>query len=212
VTVLDNRTAKVSQTDRIPYQVATEDGITTQFADVPIELSVTPSATSDGFVLMKVNVKRGTSTQPSAGGPPTVNAREADTELLVESGKTAVIAGLFKEDSQESERGIPWLMGLPVLGPLFRGSKVSAMNMNELIIFISPRIVNPDRAFLANQATEMEDLESAPRMASNMNSNGLSSSDDSEDDMLTDEAPATQSKPAPGGGSVEEYEDLPSDI
>jgi type IV pilus assembly protein PilQ len=209
VTVLDNRTAKISQTDRYPYQVATEDGITTQFADVPIELSVTPSATSDGFVLMKVNVKRGSAVQTGSTSAPVVNERQADTELLVESGKTAVIGGLFKEDTSETEVGIPWLKGLPVLGPLFRASKISTANMNELMIFISPRIVNPDRAFLANQASELDELESgASRVATNSASSGMGGGE--EEDVMLEEAPA---KPEAGGATgTEEYEDLPSDI
>ena len=64
----------------------------------------------------------------------------ADTELLVDNGDTIVIGGIVKSTLTYDEDGIPGLRSMGVLGWLFKSqSKVD--NKNELLIFMTPRIV-----------------------------------------------------------------------
>jgi type IV pilus assembly protein PilQ len=66
--------------------------------------------------------------------------KEATTELLVDDGDTIVIAGIRKTRKDTGESGVPGLRRLPIIGWLFK-SKYKTDIMEELLIFITPRIV-----------------------------------------------------------------------
>lgn len=158
VLALDNQPATIQQGDSFPVPTpstpTTPGGIT--YVDALLDLTVTPQVTSDGYVLMKVNLKRDT---PSGGQQ--VSKRKAETQVLVESGKTVVIGGIYARDASDSTVGLPWLRGLPVLGALFRNSTSNSETTNELLMFISPKIMNPEKAFLVNVDTEEGQKEAA---------------------------------------------------
>lgn len=110
-----------------------------------LELSVTPQITSDGGVIMDLDVKReflgpviNTEIQARA-----VNRRSAKTKILVRNGQTAVIGGIYTNDELESENGIPLLKEIPLLGWLFKSRNVERAK-NELLIFMTPRIMASD--------------------------------------------------------------------
>ena len=72
-----------------------------------------------------------------------INTRAAKTKVLVPNGQTAVIGGIYQNDETFTERGVPWLKEIPVLGWLFKSNQ-SDRNKNELLIFLTPRILNPE--------------------------------------------------------------------
>ena len=69
---------------------------------------------------------------------------EANTELLVDDGDTIVIGGVTKTKDTSGEEGIPGLRKIPGLGWLF-GSKAQDKSKEELLIFITPKIVKLDQ-------------------------------------------------------------------
>ena len=71
---------------------------------------------------------------------PALSTNEAETELLVDDGDTIVIGGIVKSSLSYAERGIPGLRNVGVLGWLFK-SQSKDDSKNELLIFITPRIV-----------------------------------------------------------------------
>jgi type IV pilus assembly protein PilQ len=71
---------------------------------------------------------------------PALSTNEAETELLVDDGDTIVIGGIVKSTITYGEKGIPGLRKLGVLGWLFK-SQTTSDSKNELLIFITPRIV-----------------------------------------------------------------------
>jgi type IV pilus assembly protein PilQ len=73
-------------------------------------------------------------------GVPSLSTNEAETELLVNDGNTIVIGGIVKNTSSAAESGFPGLSNIPFLGRLF-GSDTTEDNKNELLIFITPTIV-----------------------------------------------------------------------
>jgi type IV pilus assembly protein PilQ len=150
VTVLDNKNAVMSQGDAFPVTTpaTANTPATTTYQDAVLKLEVTPQVTSDGYVLMKIKLKRDL---PPSSANATVSTRSSETEILVESGKTAVIGGVYTSDSNVDETGIPWLRSIPVLGSLlFRANQTKRDISNELMMFISPKILNPEKAFLVN--------------------------------------------------------------
>jgi len=81
----------------------------------------------------------------SAGGIPSQKTTEVTTNMLVEDGQTVFIAGLIKQDNNESRNGVPVLGDIPGIGRLF-SNESTKVNRTETIVLITPRIVADTRA------------------------------------------------------------------
>jgi type IV pilus assembly protein PilQ len=114
--------------------------VATEKVPVGIILTVTPQVSSDGYVLMNINVKSSTLGAQSQGSviPDELN-REAVANVLVKDGETIVLGGILKDTSQDSESGVPYLKDVPVLGWLFKNQRVQK-DFEELMVFITPRL------------------------------------------------------------------------
>ncbi len=73
-----------------------------------------------------------------------MTTKKAKTELLVNNGSTIVIGGIIKTTESETERSVPILSKIPVIGWLFK-SRIKIHDKQELLIFITPKIVRLDR-------------------------------------------------------------------
>jgi type IV pilus assembly protein PilQ len=115
--------------------------VAVQDIEVGIILTVTPQVSSDGFVLMKIDVESSTlGTRSSGAAIPDELSRHAIANVLVRDGETIVIGGILKDTKQESEGGIPYLKDIPVVGWLFKNIRWQK-DFEELMVFITPRIV-----------------------------------------------------------------------
>jgi type IV pilus assembly protein PilQ len=155
VLVQNTKTAKISQGSTTftttPAGVSGAGDLKAVTANT--ELTVTPQVSSDGFVYLEINLKRDTPT----GEGSNQDTRSIDTKLLVESGKTVVLGGLYTDDQNTDVVGWPVLKNLPVLGLLFQNSNSKKHDITELLMFISPKIINEDRAVISNFADEKKD-------------------------------------------------------
>ncbi len=138
VVTLNNKPAKISQGASIPYQTTSAEGTKTEFIEAALTLEVTPHITADGSIGMKI---KATNNSAGSGSPPSINKKEATTELLVKNGETTVIGGIYVDSDVESDQGVPFLQDIPILGWLFK-SNIKTKVKNELLIFITPKIVN----------------------------------------------------------------------
>ncbi|WP_306533138.1 type IV pilus secretin PilQ [Geobacter sp.] len=139
VVTLNNKAAKISQGQSIPYQNTTStEGAKTEFVEAALTLEVTPHITSDGSISMKI---KATNNSAGTGNPPPINKKEATTELLVKNGETTVIGGIFVDSDTDESTGVPFLMDIPLLGWLFK-SNTKNKTKTELLIFITPKIVS----------------------------------------------------------------------
>jgi type IV pilus assembly protein PilQ len=143
ILTLDNHAANISQGTSIPYSQVSAQGVQTAFQEARLALNVTPHVTSDGAVSMDVNVSRDEPdfNQTSARGDPMILKRNAQTSLLVQDGHTAVIGGIYTRNTGVGYDRVPFFADIPVIGILFRHSQ-NRDARNELLIFLSPRIVN----------------------------------------------------------------------
>lgn len=143
VLTMNHVKATISQGTQIPYLAQSQDGISTEFKDATLELSVTPHVTPDGRVRLQIQAKKEAPnyTQVIPGQPPAIDSRRVDTELLVDDGATVVIGGIIEENESASESRTPGVHKVPVLGHLFK-SKSTRMDKSELLIFINPQIVD----------------------------------------------------------------------
>ena len=146
ITTLDKREAKISQGESIPFQTTSLQGTQTTFVDANLELQVTPQITSrdpreEGKqILMKVRATRNAVGARSNPAGPSIDKREANTQILVRDGETVVLGGIFVDSQTNTVQGIPYLSRIPVLGWLFK-NKTETVAKQELLIFLTPNIV-----------------------------------------------------------------------
>lgn len=138
VATLNNKTAKITQGQQIPYTSATSDKIETKFVEAALSLEVTPHINNNGTILMKIDAKN--DSPGATGNPPPINKKQATTEMLLRDGETTVIGGIYKDQDTEGEEGVPWLMDIPFLGQLFKSRDVKK-SRTEMLIFVTPRIL-----------------------------------------------------------------------
>jgi type IV pilus assembly protein PilQ len=129
---------------------AAGSAVATERIPVGIILTVTPQVSSDGYVLMNINVKSSSiansATVPAnAGSTPVIPFdelnREANASVLVRDGETIVLGGILKDTRQESESGVPYLKEVPLFGWLFKNHRWQK-DFEELMVFITPRVAD----------------------------------------------------------------------
>lgn len=141
ISTLNGQAATISQGTKIPYQSSGTDGLPkTEFVDANLQLTVTPEINPDNSIILDITASNSSPTLVQGATAPGISTKEAKTRLLVKDGETTVIGGIFVEDVSDSESGIPFLRKIPYLGHLFKSSQKSN-NRSELLIFITPRIV-----------------------------------------------------------------------
>jgi len=184
IMVTDNQVAKINVGASVPVAGAstvTGTSVITSvsYVDTGVVLSVRPHINSGGLVTLEVSqevsdVQSGLTTSGLAS--PTINKRSAQTMVAVQSGDTMVLAGLIKDDKSAGSSGIPLLSDIPVVGALF-GAKADTNVRRELIITITPRVVNDNQqarevtAEFRKKLTGMRKLNVEPVSAAPIESN-----------------------------------------
>ena len=150
ITTLDNRPAEILVGDRVPIRVidvsstgggATTPRATVRFEQTGINLKVTPHVTANRQVLMEVHAERSNVKPASVDIGFTFQTQQADNQILVNDGETAVIGGLTVTEVTVSKTGIPFLVDLPILGKLF-GFSSETESRRDLLILITPHIID----------------------------------------------------------------------
>ncbi|MGD0523511.1 MAG: type IV pilus secretin PilQ [Polyangiaceae bacterium] len=143
IMVLDNKEARINQGTLIPFAQVSALGVQTTFQEAKLQLLVRPHVTADGGVAMHIKLNRDEPdfTQTSPRGDPTILKREAETDLLIIDGHTAVIGGIYTRNTGRNLDQIPFFGDIPIIGVLFQRRR-AADARGELLIFITPHIVN----------------------------------------------------------------------
>lgn len=117
---------------------------TIQRQDVGITLTVTPQINKGDQILMEISQEISSLTQGASSASDIItNQRKVETQVLSKDGAIVVLGGLIQEDVQQTERRVPLLGDIPLLGRLFR-SKTSSLRKSNLMIFIKGTIVRDD--------------------------------------------------------------------
>jgi type IV pilus assembly protein PilQ len=152
ITTLDNRQAEILVGDRVPIRVidvssagtAAANAVpraTVSFEQTGINLRVTPHVTANRQILMEVHAERSSVRPASVDIGFTFQTQQADNQILVNDGETAVIGGLTVTEVTVTKSGIPFLVDLPILGKLF-GFTSEQENRRDLLILITPHIID----------------------------------------------------------------------
>jgi len=155
ITTLDNRQAEILVGDRVPIRIIDVSAVSTgtagggtavpratvQFQQTGINLRVTPHVTNNRQILMEVHAERSNVRPAAVDIGFTFQTQQADNQILVSDGETAVIGGLTVTEVTVTKSGIPFLVDLPILGKLF-GFTSSQENRRDLLILITPHIID----------------------------------------------------------------------
>ncbi len=140
--------------------------------DVGITLRLTPQVTADDFVHLTIFEEVSDldpTADPAVGDPnqvgPTTTVRSASTVVGARDGQTVVIGGLLADTLRVSERSVPFLGDVPVLGALFRREDKRRVKTN-LLVFLTPHVIGGDEQMADNSARQRDrlppDLRRAP--------------------------------------------------
>ena len=141
ITTVDNKEARIQVGQKVPIkQFSAKGDVVITFEEVGTILRVTPHITSDNRILLQLKPERSSFTFDPSG--IVINTSNAETNVVVENGQTAVIGGLTTQNEIITETGVPVLKDLPVIGILFRSKKTDTES-RDLVIFVTPTIVDP---------------------------------------------------------------------
>lgn len=144
ITASNGQRAYIKAGTDIPYQEAASSGAATiQFKEAVLSLEVIPQINPDNTLELKIIVHKDNVGQIVGGvngvQVPSIDKRELSTSILMRDGQTAVLGGILETERRSSEKKVPLLGDIPVLGHLFKSTgKVN--NKDELLVFVTPRI------------------------------------------------------------------------
>lgn len=126
-----------------PSTLTTSGGF--QSVSAELQLTVTPQVTNDGSIMVKLLLMQQAPGDLPKGASFSLDTKKIDTQVLVDSGGTLVIGGIYSDEKLKSSYGIPFLRDIPIIGTLF-GGKSDVVNKSEMFIFLTPRILNEKEA------------------------------------------------------------------
>jgi pilus assembly protein CpaC len=127
--------------------------ISVQFKEFGVRLNFTPTINGD-----RVNLKVrpevstldfGNAVVLNGFRIPALSTRRTETEIELRNGQTFAIAGLLNNQMQSTMQKIPGIGDIPILGYLFR-SKVASKEQTELVVMITPEILQSDSVGVTN--------------------------------------------------------------
>lgn len=138
------KTATFNSGGEFPVQIVSANAATVEFKPYGISLEVTPTADRHGNIRTEIKAEASEMDMSVSvdGMPGTIN-RKVSTTVTVRHGETIVLGGIFHHNEQKGVTKTPLLGHIPILGELFK-NRSSEGTKKELLIFVTPRIVNPD--------------------------------------------------------------------
>lgn len=113
---------------------------TTTYKDALLCLLVNPQVLNNDSILLDVEITKDDPQTADVAGNRALDINRVKTQILVNNGDTAVLGGIFLQDTKNTVDKVPLFGDLPVVGNLFKRT-VKTDNKNELMIFITPRIL-----------------------------------------------------------------------
>ena len=149
IITVDNKEARIQMGQKVPIKQFSSSGdIVITFEEVGTILRVTPHITSEDRILLHLKPERSSYSFDPNG--VIINTNNAETNVVVANGQTAVIGGLTSQEEIVSRVGLPLLKDIPILGKIFSYEKKEIKN-RDLVIFVTPQIV--DAAMMGSAET-----------------------------------------------------------
>jgi pilus assembly protein CpaC len=151
----------------VPIPLITQNQFSVDYKPYGVILNLKPTADRNGNIQTEIEAEASeldTSVAVSFGGSaaiPGFRTRKVKTNVTVRHGETIVLSGVFSHDEQKAVSKLPGLGHIPIVGELFK-SRAFHSTKRELVIFVTPRIVNPDSDKIR---TIIEDVKSRYKQA-----------------------------------------------
>jgi general secretion pathway protein D len=126
----------------LPTDNAARDQVV-QYKDVGTALTVRPTISEDGYIMLEVTQEVNAATSEVAFDAPVISTRTLRTQLLVRDSQTVVLGGLADRQKERTQGGVPILSSIPLLGGLF-GRASRRATETELFLFLTPRVIRDD--------------------------------------------------------------------
>lgn len=141
VMTANRQAASIEAGQDIPYQEKAGEGATSvAFKKAVLSLNVTPDIIPQGKILLHLRVSEDKRSAKEVQGVPAIDMRRIQTQVLVNDGQTIVLGGIYEHVHNETQRRVPFLSAMPVLGRLFQYRR-NEDSAQELLIFVTPKIV-----------------------------------------------------------------------
>lgn len=153
VTTLNNKPAKISSGVKLYVKSTSNISIGTsggsagasqpslQVIETGVQLTVTPQISPDKMIKLVIEAHESEADfARSVDGIPAVLDNTATTTVFLKDGESAVIGGLLKTKDTITKQSVPGISKVPLIGLLFK-SRSKAQTQNELMIFITPKIL-----------------------------------------------------------------------
>ena len=149
-TIERSKTAKytITETEDDNGTISTNEVVQTETAPLTLQLSDVKVQPATNNVTMRVNIKNKQFLKPlsaiTQATDAAFNQDTIDTIFTARPGDVIVLAGLTSTEDSSSVRGLPGSTGaLAPLAPVLGGSDVIANNVNEMVIFLAPTVIDP---------------------------------------------------------------------
>ncbi|WP_241971630.1 type IV pilus secretin PilQ [Idiomarina fontislapidosi] len=137
--------AYIEQGTEIPYVESAASGATAvKFKKAVMGLRVTPQITSNDYVMLDLTITqntRGDTVSTPTGPAVAIDTQEMATRVLVKSGETIVLGGIFQQYELKDDTSVPILSSLPLVGNLFKNQREQS-EKRELVIFVTPTLLS----------------------------------------------------------------------
>ncbi len=165
VITLSGDKANILVGGEIPVPVSAENGkVTVEWKEYGIKLEIQPEVNGEGLINSKIKAEVSSldwsdehkiSLSERYVIPP-INTRKAEATIALSSGQTMALGGLIASETHKDVTKIPGLANLPIIGKLFTNKKFTS-NETELVILITPSIVNPQE-YVPSMTMEMKEF------------------------------------------------------
>lgn len=139
------------ETSFYPVQESSDESTKVTFKEqvATVQLDVTPQITNEGSILLDIQLKRDDFADRLVENQPKRKlTNDLKTSVLVDNGSTIVLGGIYTHRNNLTVSGVPFLKNIPIIGWLFKSLYNPSSTKRELIMFITPRIINQAEAGL----------------------------------------------------------------
>jgi pilus assembly protein CpaC len=158
----------------VPIPLITNNQATVEYKPYGVILNLRPTADRNGNIQTEIEAETSeidTSVAVTIGGAinvPGFRTRKVKTNVTVRHGETIVLSGVFSHDEQKAVSKLPGLGHIPIIGELFKNRAFDSTK-RELVIFVTPRIVNPDSDKIRTMIEDMKNRYKQARGEVNFN-------------------------------------------
>lgn len=142
IMTMNNQEAKITQGSTIYLANTPTGGNTVSFTavDATLSLTVKPRIAPGGAIFMDLDITKD-QPGPTVNGNTSILRNTAKTSVLINTGDTVVIGGIFKKAENSTDNSIPGLSKLPLIGRLLFNQEQQVEDTSEILIFVTPRIM-----------------------------------------------------------------------